>query len=100
MAFGYENEYRFFVIPRKPESIIEYLKDGVLFIPVSIEMIKSFTFYPAPKSNNSVASQIGRVKYDAECKYIKERIIKSYPEAKVYKSSLYSSIKQIEKIEI
>ena len=87
-AFGYENEYRIFVIPRNQDAIKDYLKDGVLLIPVSVNMIIRFTFYPANKAN----------KYEAEYKFIKERISMSYPEAKVYKSALYSGVKKIERI--
>ena len=99
-AFGYENEYRIFVIPRNQDAIKDFLKDGVLNIPVPVKMIIRFTFYPANKPDDSITSQIEKVKYDAEYKYIKERISMSFPEAKVYKSNLYSNVKKIEKIEI
>ena len=99
-AFGYENEYRIFIIPRNQDAIKDYMKDGVLFVPVSVEMILRFTFYPANKSNESLASQIDKAKYEAEYKLIKERLSASYPEAKVYKSNLYSGVKKIEKIEV
>ena len=99
-AFGYENEYRIFIIPRNQDAIKDYMKDGVLFVPVSVEMILRFTFYPANKSNESLASQIDKAKYEAEYKLIKERLSSSYPEAKVYKSNLYSGVKKIEKIEV
>ncbi len=97
-AFGYENEYRIFIIPRNQDAIKDYLKDGVLFVPVSVEMISRFTFYPANKSNKSLSSQIDKAKYEAEYKLIKERLSSSYPEAKVYKSNLYSGVKKIEEI--
>ena len=99
-AFGYENEYRIFIIPRNQDAIKEYLKDGVLFVPVSIEMFIRFTFYPANKSNESLSSQIDKAKYEAEFKLIRERLLLLYPKAKVYKSNLYSSVKKIEKIEV
>lgn len=99
-AFGYENEYRIFIIPRNQDAIKDYMKDGVLFVPVSVEMILRFTFYPANKSNESLASQIDKAKYEAEYKLIKERLSSLYPEAKVYKSNLYSGVKKIEKIEV
>ena len=98
-ALGYENEYRIFVIPRNQDAIKEYLKDGVLFIPVPVKMFIRFTFYPANKANKTLASQIEKAKYEAEYKFIKERISMSYPEAKVYKSALYSGVKKIERIE-
>ena len=98
-AFGYENEYRIFVIPRNQGAIKDYLKDGVLFIPVPVKMFIRFTFYPANKADNTLASQIEKAKYEAEYKFIKERITMSYPEAKVYKSALYSGVKKIERIE-
>ena len=82
------------------DAIKDYMKDGVLFVPVSVEMILRFTFYPANKSNESLASQIDKAKYEAEYKLIKERLSSSYPEAKVYKSNLYSGVKKIEKIEV
>jgi hypothetical protein len=97
-AFGYENEYRIFVIPRNQSAIKDYLIDGVLFIPVPIKMFIRFTFYPANKVNKTLASQIEKAKYEAEYKYIKERISMAYPEAKVYKSALYSGVKKIERI--
>ncbi|MBQ6276248.1 MAG: DUF2971 domain-containing protein [Bacteroidales bacterium] len=99
-AFGYENEYRLFIIPQNQDAIKDYIKDGVLFIPIPIEMIIRFTFQPANKSDESLLSQIERVKYKAECKLIKERILASYSNAKFYKSILYSSVNKIEKIEI
>ena len=97
-AFGYENEYRIFVIPRNQSAIKDYLKDGVLFIPVPVKMFIRFTFYPANKANKTLASQIEKAKYEAEYKFIKERISMAYPEAKVYKSALYSGVKKIERI--
>lgn len=97
-AFDYENEYRIFVIPRNQDAIKDYLKDGILFIPVSVNMIVRFTFYPAKKTNKTLASQMEKAKYEAEYKFIKERIAMSYPAAKVYKSALYSDVKKIERI--
>lgn len=97
-AFKYENEYRIFIVPRKPEAIVKYLKDNILFIPVPIEMITRYTFNPANKSNESLASQIEMAKYSAEYKLIREKIIKAHPNAKVYKSALYSKITQTSKI--
>ena len=99
-AFGYENEYRLFVIPRNKDKVVDYLQDGVLHIPVPIEMITRFTFYPASKSGEGLASQIEKAKYEAEFKLIKERIKSSYPNANVYRSNLYSSVKKVEKIEV
>lgn len=97
-AFNYENEYRIFIIPRNQDKITNHIKDNVLFIPVPIKMIKRFTFYPANKVNSSLVSQIEMAKYEAEYKLIKDRIKVVYPEANVYKSGLYSSVKNIEKI--
>ena len=97
-AFSYENEYRIFIIPRNPDKIANHLVDNILFIPVPTKMVTRFTFYPANKPNASLTSQIEMAKYNAEYKLIKERIIKAYPNAKVYKSNLYSGVKRIEKI--
>lgn len=99
-AFNYENEYRIFIIPRNQDAIKDHLKDGVLSVPVPVEMIKRFTFYPAKKVKNNLPSQIEKAKYEAEYKLIRDRIMKAFPEAKVYKSTLYSSVKNIEKIEV
>ena len=61
-AFNYENEYRIFVIPNDQMAIEEYLKDGVLFIPIPVDMIIRYTFHPMNKANESLSSQIERVK--------------------------------------
>jgi hypothetical protein len=99
-AYRYENEYRIFIIPRKEESVRDCIKNGVLFVPVPLQMILNFTFYPASKTDDSLASQIEKAKYEAEYKLIKERIVSCYPEAKVAKSNLYSKIKKVERIEV
>lgn len=97
-AFNYENEYRIFVIPKDQMAIEEYLKDGVLFIPIPVDMIIRYTFHPMNKANESLSSQIERVKYDAEFKLIKERILNYVPNAKIFKSNLYSEVKKVKKI--
>lgn len=97
-AFNYENEYRIFVIPNDQMAIEEYLKDGVLFIPIPVDMIIRYTFHPMNKANESLSSQIERVKYDAEFKLIKERILNYVPNAKIFKSNLYSEVKKVKKI--
>ncbi len=97
-AFNYENEYRIFVIPKDQMAIEEYLKDGVLFIPIPVDMIIRYTFHPMNKANESLSSQIERVKYDAEFKLIKERILNYVPNAKIFKSTLYSEVKKVKKI--
>lgn len=97
-AFNYENEYRIFVIPKDQMAIDEYLKDGVLFIPIPVDMIIRYTFHPMNKANESLSSQIERVKYDAEFKLIKERILNYVPNAKIFKSNLYSEVKKVKKI--
>jgi hypothetical protein len=61
-------------------------------------MITRFTFYPANKANSSLVSQIEIAKYKAEYKLIKDRIKAAYPEASVYKSTLYSRVKNVERI--
>lgn len=99
-AFNYENEYRIFIIPKNPDTIVDYLKENILFVPISTSMIRRFTFYPANKLNEGLGPQIEKAKYDAEYKLIREKIISAYPDAKVYKSQLYSSIKEIKKIEV
>lgn len=99
-AFNYENEYRIFVIPKDQMAIEEYLKEGVLFIPIPVDMIIRYTFHPMNKANESLSSQIERVKYDAEFKLIKERILNYVPNAKIFKSNLYSEIKRVKKIEV
>ena len=99
-AFNYENEYRIFIIPRNQKTIKRHLINGILFVPFPVDMIKRFTFYPAPKTKGTLLSQIETEKYAAEYKYIRGRIIRSYPKAKVFKSTLYSKVKNIEKIEI
>lgn len=97
-AFNYENEYRIFIIPRNQDKIVNHIKDNVLFIPVPIKMITRFTFYPANKANSSLVSQIEIAKYEAEYKLIKDRIKTAYSEANVVKSTLYSKVKNVEKI--
>ena len=97
-AFSYENEYRIFIIPRNPDKIKNYIVDNILFIPVPKKMVTRFTFYPANKHSESLASQIEMAKYNAELKLIRERITSAYPEAKVYKSNLYSRVKRVDKI--
>jgi hypothetical protein len=97
-AFNYENEYRIFIIPRNQDKIANHIKDNVLFIPVPIKMITRFTFHPANKANSSLVSQIEIAKYKAEYKLIKDRIKAAYPEASVYKSTLYSRVKNVERI--
>ena len=97
-AFNYENEYRIFIIPRNQDKIVNHIKDNVLFIPVPIKMITRFTFYPAGKANSSLVSQIEIAKYNAEYKLIKDKIKVAYPEATVVKSTLYSKVKNVEKI--
>lgn len=99
-AFSYENEYRIFIIPKSQDAIKDHLIDGVLHVPISVDMIKQFTLYPASKTKESLVSQIEKAKYNAECKLIKERIVKVYPNAKVFRSTLYSNVKNIEKIEV
>ena len=99
-AFSYENEYRIFVVPKNQEIIKGHLKNGILFVPVKINMIKRFTFYPAPKTRDTLSSQIENAKYTAEYKYIRDRIIKAYPDAKVVKSTLYSKVVNIDRIEV
>lgn len=99
-AFNYENEYRIFIIPQNQDAIKAYLIGGVLHIPIPVDMIKRFTFYPAPKTKDTLSSQIEEAKYAAEYNYIRNRIKKAFPGAKVYKSTLYSSVKNIEKIEV
>ena len=99
-AFNYENEYRIFVIPKDQKAIEAYLKDGVLFVPISVDMIIRYTFHPMNKVDESLASQIEKAKYEAEYKLIKERIVSCYPEAKVVKSNLYSKVKKVERIEV
>lgn len=97
-AFNYENEYRIFIIPRNQDKIVNHIKDNVLFIPVPIKMITRFTFNPANKVNSSLVSQIEIAKYEAEYKLIKDRIKTAYSEANVVKSTLYSKVKNVEKI--
>lgn len=97
-AFNYENEYRIFIIPRNQDKIVNHIKDNVLFIPVPIKMITRFTFNPANKTNSSLVSQIEIAKYEAEYKLIRDKIKVAYPEASVVKSTLYSKIKNVEKI--
>lgn len=97
-AFNYENEYRIFIIPRNQDKIVNHIKDNVLFIPVPIKMITRFTFNPANKVNSSLVSQIETAKYEAEYKLIRDKIKVAYPEASVVKSTLYSKIKNVEKI--
>lgn len=97
-AFNYENEYRIFIIPRNQDKIVNHIKDNVLFIPVPIKMITRFTFNPANKVNSSLVSQIEIAKYEAEYKLIRDKIKVAYPEASVVKSTLYSKIKNVEKI--
>lgn len=97
-AFDYEKEYRIFVIPKDQMAIEEYLKDGVLFIPIPVDMIIRYTFHPMNKANESLSSQIERVKYDAEFKLIKKRILNYVPNAKIFKSNLYSEVKKVKKI--
>ena len=97
-AFSYENECRIFIIPRDPDKIADHLVDNVLFIPVQKTMITRFTFHPAKKTDASLTSQLEMARYEAECKLIKERITNAYPQAKVYKSRLYSSVKQVGKV--
>lgn len=99
-AFKYENEYRIFVIPKDQKAIESCLKDGVLYIPISVDMIIRYTFHPMNKTDGSFSSQIERAKYDAELKLIKERILKHVPKAKIYRSTLYSDVKKVEKIEV
>ena len=99
-AFNYENEYRIFVIPKDQMAIDAYLKDGVLFIPIPVNMIIRYTFHPMNKTYESLSSQLERVKYDAELKLIKERILKHVPNAKIFKSNLYSEVKKVKKIEV
>lgn len=98
-AFTYENEYRIFLIPRNQFVIRNFLRDGILFVPISLKMFNRFTIHPRNKIGNSFAAQIEKAQYDAECKLIKERICKSYPEAKVYISNLYSRAEKIKRIE-
>lgn len=99
-AFNYENEYRIFIIPKDQKSIDAYLKDGVLYVPISVDMIIRYTFYPMNKAYESLSSQIERAKYDAELKLIKERILNYVPNAKIFKSTLYSEVKKVKKIEV
>ena len=99
-AFKYENEYRIFVIPKDQKAIESCMKDGVLSIPIPVDMIIRYTFHPMNKAEGSFSSQIERAKYDAELKLIKERILKHVPNAKIYKSTLYSDVKKVEKIEV
>lgn len=97
-AFSYENEYRIFIIPKNTDKIANHLVNNTLLIPVPIQMVTRFTFNPARKQDSTLTSQIEMAKYNAEYKFIKERITAAYPEAKVYKSHLYSSVKPVEKI--
>lgn len=99
-AFNYENEYRIFIIPRNQDKIAPHIKNDVLLIPVSIKMIKQFTFYPSNKTDNNLISQIEMAKYEGEYKFVKNRIKAVYPEANVVKSTLYSSVKKVEKISL
>jgi len=99
-AFNYENEYRIFIVPRNQETIKDHLINGILFVPINVNMIIRFTFYPAPKTNDTLSSQIEKAKYEAEYKYIRKRILAAYPEAKVFKSILYSKVEEIDRIEV
>jgi len=99
-AFKYENEVRFFIIPRKLDKIQNDLKNKVLNIPVDINMIKRITYYPADKTDNSLASQIALAKYDAEKKMIRERLKNAFPGVNFMRSVLYQKVNSVTKIEV
>ena len=98
MAFSYESEYRIFIVPTDNTLISKHVKDNVLFVPINLKMIKRFTFNPANKLNDNLESKLYYAKYKAEFNYIKNKIKSLYPDATIYKSTLYSSVKKIEKI--
>ncbi len=99
-AFKYENEVRFFIIPRNPGKVNDNLHKNVLNVPVDVNMIKRITYYPANKSEENLASKIEIAKYDAERKLIRERILKAYPAANFKKSILYNKVLKVDKIEV
>lgn len=100
-AFQYENEYRFFIRPKNMKLIKSFLNEdkSILFVPIDINIIKKFTFSPEEKRTNSLAHQLGRVKYRSECQYLSKRILQSYPEAGFAFSNLYSKSQNVEIIE-
>lgn len=99
-AFKYENEVRFFVIPRNLDNIENNLKNRVLSVPIDINMIKRITYYPADKVDNTLSSQIAFAKYDAEKKMIRERLKNAFPDVNFMKSVLYQNVKSVTRIEI
>lgn len=102
-AFEYENEYRIFIIPRDMEKVKRYMRKGVLLVPIDINAIINFTYYPLERIDDSLMAQIKKAKYDAECDIIRKRIEASYPnppDSLFIRSTLYSDVDIIEKVEV
>lgn len=99
-AFSYENEVRFFIIPSDHDKIKNYITNNVLNVPIDIHAIKRITYYPAHKTDESLASKIEHAKYEAEQKLIRERIMNAHPDVKFVKSTLYKATTGINKIEV
>lgn len=93
-AFEYENEYRFFIIPRGAN-----IEDKVLHIPFPIKAITGFTLYPHKKGDGFL-SQIETARYAAEYELISKRISAAYPNSEVSVSTLYDNADSVEKVEM
>lgn len=102
-AFKYENEYRIFIIPKDLKKVKRYLKNGVLSIPIDLNAITRFTYYPLERLDDSLFDQIKLAKYDAELGIIRKRIKASYPnpkDATFFKSTLFSNTELVKRIEV
>lgn len=101
-AYKYENEYRIFIIPKNSSTPLDDIfKNDVLKIPIDPQKIISrITYYPSPKMDNTLLSQMKNQSYIAEYNFLKDALNTQFPflKGKIYRSTLYSKPKNVERI--
>lgn len=96
-AFSYENEVRLFLAPKRPDALFD---SDMLKVDIDFSIFSRFTIEPCDRivDEEDLYSRLQRARYDAVKKVAKEAIRELYPEAKIYRSILYSETTAVEQI--
>lgn len=97
-AFNYENEMRLFIVPEKSDAPFD---GDLLKVDIGFEIFARFTFEPCEriKDENNILSKLQIARYNGTKECAKAEIIKLFPKAKVFRSTLYSNTDIVSRIE-